>query len=109
MPHHVFRKYSLRRILIMQATCSVNVMISRVPAIFCRIDPSLQPAGKCLGFAFDNLDCLVLNQVLRPAGELDYVFTCREFYFFTVRAVNLGVKGKVRRQPLGLRRINMIV
>ena len=52
LAHHVVGKHTLRRILIVPATRGVNVMISRIPAVFCRIDPALQleiafPTGSC--------------------------------------------------------------
>ena len=49
-----------------------------------------------------------LDEVFRAARELNLVFAGRESDLFAIRAIDLGMKGKIRRQPFGLRRINVL-
>ena len=79
MADHIFREDAFGRTLIMFAAGSVNVMITRIPSEFCRIDPSFQSKCRCLWLPRDDSQRLLFGQIFRAACVLDDVVADRKF------------------------------
>src|SRR5262249_44489777 len=105
MAHHVLREDALRGILIMQTPGGVNVMIAGIPAEGGRVDPALQAKGGGLRLAFHHLKGLALYAIFRPAANTDPIVARRQLDFLAVGAVDLWMKGEVRRQSFRRRGI----
>jgi len=68
----------------MQTTRRVDVMITRKPSLFCRIDPPFEVASQGLRNSILNPDPLVPDQVFWASREFNQVFSPREYYFLSV-------------------------
>src|SRR5215831_19142481 len=67
LAHHVVRQYSLSRILVVTATGGMNVVVSRIPAGYRRIDPSLESEFNLSGPFRVHGEDLLLCKVLRTS------------------------------------------
>ena len=105
--HHVLREHAFGGLFIVQASGGVDVVISRIPTLARGVDPPLEPEGERLALSFFDANRLLLDQVLRAAAVFHGVLSGRQLDHFTVRAVHLRMKRKVRSQALGLRRIDV--
>ena len=105
MAEHVHRVDAFGGIHVVRATSGVDVMIARPPAELRRIDPAFHlEVGFCERRRDGHRDDF--GDGFGATRELDGVVSFRQANRFSVRAINLRVKGKVGREPLGLRRID---
>ena len=103
--HHVRRVDALGGVGVMGAPGGVNVVVARPPAHQCRIDPALHL--ELLGrVGIGDGDRAALRYRLRAAVKADGVGTAWQFHMLAIGTINLRMKMKVRRKPLGLRRIH---
>ena len=105
VPHHVRRVDALGGIFVMGTPGGVDVVIARPPAHQRRVDPALhlKRLGDVRGA---NGEGAGLRDRLGASIIANGVGAARQFHVFAVGAVDLRVKMKVRRKPLGLRRID---
>src|SRR5436309_13652653 len=106
MTHHIFREDSLRRLLIVEASGRMNMVISGIPASIRGVDPALQSECETLVLAFIDMDGLSFYQILGAPAVLDHVLSGRKPAGLAVRAVDLRMKGKIGSETLRLRRVN---
>ncbi len=87
----------------MSAAGCVDVMISGVPAQFCRVDPAFQPKCDRMRCGVFYLEGLGTPDVLRSARVFDGVLAWWQCDGLTISPINLRLKEKVRSKTLGLR------
>src|SRR5262245_18611519 len=87
MPDHVLRHHALRWAFVMRAPGGMDVMVARIPAELCNINPSFEFERKRLWPIRRDPDCLLFDQIFGPARECDFVFARREFDLLAVRAI----------------------
>src|SRR5687767_1578490 len=92
---------------IVRAASVMNMCVARIPAPLGRIDPALQLNYDLLTIT-GYLNALRLAQIFRPAPTRDLIFPIGQQDIFSVRAIDLWVKGHIRRDPSDLRRIHMM-
>ena len=105
MAHHVRRVDAFGWFCVVRAPGRVNVVIPRPPAELRRVDPTLEFEGERLLFT-GHLRRFRFRDIFRTARVFDGVFAGRQLFRLAVGAIHLRMKSKVRREPLGLRRIN---
>ena len=102
---HVRRVNPLGRVGVMGATGGVDMVIARPPAHQRRINPALD--FECLdSVRIGDGDGSVLRQRLGAAIKSDIVLTGWQSHMLAITTINLRMKVKVGRKPLGLRRIH---
>src|SRR5215510_13366898 len=106
---HILRHHALRRAFVMHASGGVDVMIARIPAQLCNINPSFEFESECPLPIRADPDRLSFDQIFRPARVFDFVLTYREFDLLTVRAVDLRMEIEIWREPFEARRIDAIL
>ena len=106
VPHHVRRVDALGGVFVVGTTCGVDMVIARPPAHQRRIDPALY-LERLGDVRIADGDGAGLRDRLGASIIANGVGAARQFHVFAVGAVDLRVKMKVRRKPLGLRRIDV--
>src|SRR6185369_8872505 len=92
-------------LLVVRAAGGMNVMIAGIPSHLSRVDPTVQAEGDLHGLGF-HFQALGLLAILRAAGIFDGVLAGRQQDELAIGAIDLGMKGEIGREALGLRRID---
>src|ERR1700719_2632013 len=108
LAHHVVWQYAFGWILVVTAARRMNMVVSRIPAVFRGIDPSLQLEFDLRRTLRVDGEILLPGQVFRAAGISYGVLTLGKAQDFPIRAVNLRLKEEIWRQALGRIRIKTI-
>src|SRR5947209_8262896 len=92
---------------VMTAAGGVDVVVATVKTPIGRVDPALQ-VGREFGVPTGGyVKRLADLPILRAAAILDHHVARRQKHGAAVGSVDLRLEKQVRRQPLGLRRVDM--
>ena len=105
---HVLSPHALGGLCVMRAARRVNVMVARPPPRLGRINPARRAEGQLARRALDAL-CGALRDGLGAARHLEVVGAGGQLDLPAVRAIDLRLKRKVRREAFGQRGINAIL
>src|SRR5690242_4527132 len=85
------------------------MMVATIPAILCRINPSLQFDYNCLVFFTSYLQVNCVGKIFRTSSIFNIILTNGQVYCCAIGTIYLWLKEKVGRQPFGLAWINMLL
>ena len=105
---HVGRMHAFGRLDVMSAAGGVNVMVARPPTELRRINPAFDLEAGALQLPGDD-DRLLAGDRFRPARKLHRVAPLWQTHRFPISPIDLRMKREVRRQPLGLGRIDALL
>src|SRR5216683_5880036 len=109
LTHHVVRQHALGRVLIMPAARRMDVVVARIPAMHCWINPSFKPELDLRWPFRIHRELLLPCHVLRAAGVSHGVLTLGQAQGLSIRSVNLGLKKEIGSKALRGIRIKTIL
>ena len=106
MPPHVLGLDPFGRALVVRAAGGMHVMVAGEPVHLGEVDPALEPERLAMRLGLRYRDRPRLDQVFRPACQLDVVPAGRQRDRLAALAIDLGMEKEIRREPAAGRRIH---